>query len=259
MSGDDADSTVLWVAAAIGLGVGIVFFFSKSVWPELDQPVLRCLVAPFAGIAFLIAAYLYSVFYSVASEIVTLILSKLFLLLTAPALVFVTSLVISLGIALFLSLGWIVPPVMSWWASINAVALGTVGGFMTVGLVRVFRSGSQGLQIAISSLVAIGLTYWMITKLQPGLAMSWIITTIVIVIIFLGRLWYDMNQRAEEVANTTSPRKDTSYAPEEIRGRLLMQIRDQIGVDQYDRWVSTIGEDEIINRVLASMQKSSEK
>jgi hypothetical protein len=253
MSDKDSDNSYIWWIVGLSLLLGVIFYFSKdSIWPQLHQPVLRCLVAPAAGVVLLMGYFL---LYIVLPNAAAGIIGKLFLWLTTPRFVFPISLLIALGTAICLVFGWIDVPVASYWAMITAIATGTVIGFIVVRLVRIFKSDSWILETAISLPVSIGLTYWIVITLQPKLNIWWIITAILIMLAFLIRYLYDLHQEKNEVVSNFQ-KPNASNLPQDVKDQILRQVRDQVGATQYNQLISSIGEDEILSQVLANMRKN---
>ena len=242
-SGSLWDVFVAWLWCS-GLASSII----QSIWPKMDT-VLLCILAPIGG---LILGLLWVWLWSVGETVI----KRVYLLVTAPPLAFLGALLISIGTGAFLLFGWADVPVAPGWTMIDAAAIGILSGFIVMGLVRTFKSDSWILQAAIAGPVAIGLAYLVAISLHPGLGISWLIWTLLIMLPFLFRLVYEQREISKREAYKATyqwyPPIGGSYLPQSAKQRLLQQIRDQIGAAQYDQLVNVIGEDEILRQVLAN-------
>jgi hypothetical protein len=250
MSEDRSDGSGIWGIIIISIIGGIVFFFNKSWWPEL-HPILRCLIAPVAGVVIIIGYYLLFVVLPNASLVILWEIIRWF---TKPSTVVGFSFLGLSAIGVSLLFKWISIPIDPYWASLAGIAIGSICGFIIVQIIKSFQSDSWLLQSAIGIPISSGLAYWFASTLTKNLEPIWIIVTIILVVILMIRFVYEGQNSHEDAASHTA-HYDSSDLPQDVKQQILANIREQIGDDQYERLVSSIGEDGIINLMLENAKK----
>jgi hypothetical protein len=253
MSDDDSDNRIIAIVVIVVLDIiaGIVFLANKTLWPELQNPALRCLVAPVIGIA---AFAFYYLVYVGLPQAALMILWKVFLWLTTPRFVLAICGLIVIGTGVALLFKWIAAPVALYWTIIAGAAVGTAGGFIAARLSRLLKSDSWIVQTVIALPVAIGLTYLAFNLLYPGFELALMILPIPILLVFLIRFLVDEHQNRKKAAEKYEPINPSSLS-RELKDLVLKQVKDQLGSTKYNQLVSAVGEDALITQVLANMQK----
>ena len=256
MSDNDSNSGVaLWVILLMTIGLGLVFYFDHSMWPTLESPVLRCLIAPIVG------ALLMSFYSGLWVDWFATPVMKFIHALTTPGIILPVAALLLAGGGLALLAGWAPRPWSSGWAVTGGVTVGTLGGFIILLLASAVPHNPWHVRAVISLPVAGGLAYWMTNSLMQATEFWPDFWSIVFAVSLLARMIWQQEQvppsRIEPVHVQPSYPLRAAGLPENVRKQLLQQIREQIGASQYNSLVAKLGEDGMIDMVLAQMKKGS--
>lgn len=256
MSDNDSNNGIAaWVILLMTIGLGLLFYFDHSMWPELESPVLRCLVAPIAGLFLLIFSSGVWVEWFVTPVL------KFIHSITAPGIILPVATLLLAGGGLALLLGWAPRPWLPGWAITGGVVVGTLGGFIILLVASTVPHNPWHVRAAISLPVTGGLAYWTTNSLMQAAEFWRYIWAIIFSVALLARMIWQQEQappgRTEPARIQPSNSLRATDLPENVREQLLQQIRDQIGVSQYNNLVANMGEDGMIDMVLTQMKKGS--
>jgi len=253
MSNSDSDNSGVWWIAIISVIMGIIFFFDKSFWPGLESPVLRCLLAPIAGVVLMF-------FYSgVWVSWLLQIIWNFIRWLTSPAVVLLMCILLLASGGLALVFRWASPPLMPFWAISGGAAAGTLGGFIMLHVASVVPHNPWHVKATMAFPVAAGLSYWATNKLLAAVepALYWI--AIVLAAILLGRILW-VKESIESQTHATHVKQSSSLRaadlPNNVREQLLEKIRDQLGTAQFNQLIKAMGEDGVIDLVVKQMSNN---
>jgi hypothetical protein len=260
---DSDDNVVWWVLLIVGVvGGAIWFYFNKSFWPTLVSPVLRCIIAPFVGVALAVIAVVayfgYQLIYVVLPTIALQIIWKFLVWLTSPRLMISILLIFLLGGASALLFKWILLPLNPLWSTTSGIAAGVVGGFVMMRLTRIASCTSWIVKAIITFPVAALLSYWITLKLMASIEIGWIGLGSIVLLILLGRILWE-EDKVEKVVRDGRAREThglkASELSENMREQVLVSVREQLGDAQYNRLIDSIGRDGVIDLVLKQMSK----
>lgn len=159
----------LWILFG-SVCLSIWLYFDRSQLTTVDNPVLRCILAPLGGLALILLALYYDFLWILTVRMLVVVVRFVWMLLGwLVRFIFILSLLAIVLAGVGLITGWISLPVSQIWSGVAAVVLGTVAGMIII-LAAMSQNNSGPIRV-VAVVVAVALTAWIAPLMTVDLAM----------------------------------------------------------------------------------------